>query len=251
MSDMTTWLPRLLPALLLLSACGSQLGDVRDGDDDESPAADAGFGPPDSGEADSAPMDPDVPARCDDSFDDVGAGHLGYEAVRALYVHEVVDGCATGPLRFCPDDPLLRRQLATLLVRGMGESESTAADDAYFDDVPAGPAAGFINRLYELGITTGCAERTFCPAEPTTRAQLATFLVRALGEQPSTAADDAYFDDIGGVHAPAINRLRELGVTDGCGPRTFCPEQDARRWHAADFVASAFELSTEVCDPEG
>ena len=37
-----------------------------------------------------------------------------------------------------------------------------------------------INRLAAAGITVGCGDDVFCPSQPVTRAQMATFLVRAL-----------------------------------------------------------------------
>ncbi|MDW7967816.1 MAG: S-layer homology domain-containing protein, partial [Thermoanaerobaculum sp.] len=48
---------------------------------------------------------------------------------------------------------------------------------AIFSDVPDGhPFQGPIERLYQLGITAGCATNPlrFCPDAPVTRAQMAT-----------------------------------------------------------------------------
>ncbi|MDW7968183.1 MAG: S-layer homology domain-containing protein, partial [Thermoanaerobaculum sp.] len=48
---------------------------------------------------------------------------------------------------------------------------------AVFSDVPDGhPFQGPIERLYQLGITAGCATNPlrFCPDAPVTRAQMAT-----------------------------------------------------------------------------
>jgi len=52
-----------------------------------------------------------------------------------------------------------------------------------FDDVPASHfAAGFIERLAQLGITAGCSAEPllYCPNDPITRAQMAVFIVVAL-----------------------------------------------------------------------
>ncbi len=40
-------------------------------------------------------------------------------------------------------------------------------------------AAGFIERLAQLGITAGCGGGNYCPDDPVTRAQMAVFIVVA------------------------------------------------------------------------
>lgn len=195
------------------------------------------------------------PARCGHDFDDVSPDGIAHDAIRAVYVNEVIDACADDPLRFCGADAVTRSELATMLIRGMGEAPSTAADDAYFCDI-SGHATDDINRLYELDVTSGCNsappcadtdQLTFCPGDPVKRFQLAIFLVRALGESPSAAADDAYFDDIGGIAAPYINRLYELDLTVGCDTRLFCPGDDLHRAATALFLSGAFELDDSAC----
>lgn len=87
-------------------------------------------------------------------------------------------GCGTGP-RFCPDQSVSRAQMASFLTRAF---KLSAAADAGFEDV----GATYYNRadidaLAASGVTLGChaIRRLFCPDEPTTRAQMASFLHRA------------------------------------------------------------------------
>ena len=57
--------------------------------------------------------------------------------------------------------------------------ESTTTPPTRFWDVPANhPHYGDIEWLADRGITEGCAPDRYCPDEPVTRAQLATFLRR-------------------------------------------------------------------------
>ena len=57
-----------------------------------------------------------------------------------------------------------------------------------FTDVdPANVHAPGINAVAAAGITTGCAPGRFCPADNVTRAQMATFLYRALLQDPAPA----------------------------------------------------------------
>ncbi len=99
--------------------------------------------------------------------------------VERLAELQVTRGCATAPLRFCPDMPVTREQMASFLVRAF--------------DLAAAPAAGFgdtvgdyhetdIDALAAAGITVGCQADPllYCPTQPVTRAQMATFLARAL-----------------------------------------------------------------------
>jgi len=53
---------------------------------------------------------------------------------------------------------------------------------ATFNDVPVGnPYFQFVEALAASGVTAGCGGGNFCPDAPVTRAQMATFLARALG----------------------------------------------------------------------
>lgn len=84
------------------------------------------------------------------------------------------------PAMFCPDDPVTRGQMAALLVRAF-DYESPTGTDRFVDDDSIFEAD--IEALAAAGITLGCnppANDRFCPADPVTRAQMASFLVRAL-----------------------------------------------------------------------
>jgi hypothetical protein len=91
--------------------------------------------------------------------------------------------------RFCPDEPVTRGQMAAFLVRSFGYS--AGGDDDRFGDDDDSVFEDDIDRLATAGITIGCnppANTLFCPDDPVTRAQMATFLVRALDlDVPPTA----------------------------------------------------------------
>lgn len=77
-----------------------------------------------------------------------------------------------------------------------------------------------------------------------TRAQMATFVARALNLGPAT--DDYFTDDEDSVHEGGINRIREVGITEGCNPPTndqFCPDQTMTRGQMAAFLARAFDFA--------
>lgn len=82
--------------------------------------------------------------------------------------------------RFCPDSFATRGQMAAFLVRALGLTDTGTAsfvddDDSIFESD--------IERLAHAGVTKGCnppANDRFCPSSRVTRAEMATFLTRAL-----------------------------------------------------------------------
>ncbi len=103
-----------------------------------------------------------------------------------------------------------------------------------------------MERLWDLGLTIGCQFQTetvlrYCPQDSTTRAQLASFLVRMY---KFALAVPAGFVDVGpahGSHAADIDSLYAVGVTRGCGvdPLRYCPEEPTSRAEMATFLYRA------------
>lgn len=103
-----------------------------------------------------------------------------------------------------------------------------------------------IESIAAEGITLGCGFRLFCPLAPVTRAQMASFLVRALELAPAPSGP---FTDIGfSAHAADINALAAAGITKGCTATTFCPNSSVRRDEMASFLARGFGLVDAVAN---
>jgi len=88
----------------------------------------------------------------------------------------VSTGCGNG--QYCPDDDVTRGQMAAFLARAL---DLPAADSYGFSDTTGNPFQADIDSLASSGITTGCGNGKYCPDDSVTRAQMAAFLVRALG----------------------------------------------------------------------
>ena len=160
---------------------------------------------------------------------------LFVEHIYWLAAQGITTGC--GPTNFCPDESVTRGQMAAFLNRAL---QLPAADQDYFTDDNGSTLEDDINRLRQAGITTGCGPTTFCGDEPVTRGQMAAFLNRAL-QLP--AADQDYFtDDNGSTFEDDINRLRQAGITTGCGPTTFCGDEPVTRGQMAAFLYRARDL---------
>ena len=100
--------------------------------------------------------------------------------------------------------------------------------------------------LAEVGITAGCAAHSYCPDKPVTRAQMASFLARALDlEAPQQQA--GFVDvDPAGVHAANIEALHAAEITKGCTqqPLQYCPDRPVIRAQMASFLARALDLDS-------
>jgi hypothetical protein len=97
------------------------------------------------------------------------------------------------------------------------------------------------------GVVTGKGDGSFRPADQVSRAQIASFLARALRaagvELPADPAD-AYDDDEASVHELAINQLAELGVLSGKGARRFAPDDTVDRGQLATLLVAGYERVT-------
>ena len=106
-----------------------------------------------------------------------------------------------------------------------------------------------IEAVAAAAITLGCdpAGTVYCPSQAVTRAQMATFLSRAL-DLPNTTTD--YFtDDTGNTHEANINKVAEAGISLGCGGSNYCPTDHLNRAQMATFLARALELASLDASP--
>jgi hypothetical protein len=117
--------------------------------------------------------------------DDDASVHV--DTISAIGATGVSRGCnPPANDRFCPDDDLTRGQMAAFLVRAFGYTDDDPTDDRFGDD-DTSEFEGDIEALATAGVTLGCnppANDRFCPDDPVTRGQMASFIVRALGLSP-------------------------------------------------------------------
>ena len=116
----------------------------------------------------------------DPGFTDVPKNSKYYGAIAALYNKGVISGYANQT--FKPNDNVKRSQVAKMLVLGF-ELDLVQATTTKFKDVNAIQDVNtrrYIQTLVEYNITKGTSETTFSPNDLVKRAQLATFLKRAI-----------------------------------------------------------------------
>ena len=131
-------------------------------------------------------------------FADIAAGHWWIRYVERLADRKITIGCKLEPFRYCPDRPVTRAQMASFLVRAL---DLEAAPSAGFTDTDRTVHAANIDALFAAGITIGCKTEPlrYCPDEPVTRAQMATFLYR-MAPRLDRQALVAIFDATGGAN---------------------------------------------------
>ena len=153
----------------------------------------------------------DPPALTASRFADVDASDWYAPHVDQMFRLGITTGCGDGT-RFCPDGQVTRAQMAVFLVRAY---EWTGSPDISFDDVPHDAwYAEYVGALAHNGVTTGCGDGTrFCPDGQVTRAQMATFLHRAINTgQPATASCD--FKD---HSSRAVSAVYQVRTSQGIG----------------------------------
>ena len=118
-----------------------------------------------------------------------------------------------------------------------------------FADVPAtSPFYRFVETILHRAVTGGCTATAYCPGAPTTRAQMAVFVLLSKeppGYLPPACAITPAFVDVP-VTSPFCRWVEELarrGAVSGCGGGHYCPSSPATREQMAVFVLRTLDPS--------
>ena len=180
------------------------------------------------------------PAAAQDGFSDVADG-VHKPAIDALSQQGIFEGTLCGDDMFCPQESIKRSTMAVWLIRALGEQPATAGETRFADVDASDWQAPYIERLAQLEITVGCKQEPlrYCGDTAVSRAQMATFLVRAYNL--SLAEPAGFADTEGSVHTDSIDRLAAAGITAGCKlePLRYCPSQQVTRAQMATFLNRA------------
>jgi hypothetical protein len=165
------------------------------------------------------------------------SGHPHEDAIRSLREAGITTGYADGTFR--PDENVTRAQMATFLTRA---AKLEPGGEPTFSDVAADhPHARGIAAVAAAGISEGWDDGTFRPARDVTRAQMASFLARALELDPGSGRT---FHDVPEHHPHhgSIEAVAAEGIALGRDDGSFRPDEAVTRGHMASFLARAFEL---------
>ena len=124
-----------------------------------------------------------LPAAPQDFFSDDNSST--FEAnINSIAAAGITLGCnPPANTRYCPDRRITRAEMATLLARAFEAVVPDTGPNAFTDDNSDIHQAN-INRIAAAGIARGCnppSNTHYCPRNPVTRAQMASFVRRSLG----------------------------------------------------------------------
>lgn len=152
----------------------------------------------------------------------------GHEQVVELLVEEgVIVGCEDD--RFCPDEPMTRGQVASVLAAALGLDDDGAVDDGTTETTVDGEGSQTDDGTLADGTADGTTDTT---ADGTTA-----------DGTTGTTADELPYDDIeGNLHAEAVVAIDAAGITNGCDDDIFCVDDPVTRAQFATMIDRAFEV---------
>src|SRR5262249_29526590 len=77
------------------------------------------------------------------------------------------------------------------------------------------PYFDYVTLMSRFAITSGCTTTTYCPDNPTTRGQMAVFIIRAIVGDNFVFPADPYFTDVLSTHPyfKYIQKMRQMNIT--------------------------------------
>jgi hypothetical protein len=180
-------------------------------------------------------------------FTDVPSNNVHKDSIDCVVWWKVANG--TGPGTYNPGGVVNRGQMASFIARTLDATTCAvpATSTDFFPDDDGNAHEANINRLAAAGIVSGHADGTYGPNDPVSRAQMATFLVRAYEHcgKTLTSTRDWFPDDNGNTHEANINKAADAGFTGGRADGTYGPANPVARDQMASFLARVLDLLVE------
>ena len=188
------------------------------------------------------------------TFTDVPVTHPYYAEIEALYRAGYIAGCATDPLRYCPDQTMNRAESAVFVERGIHGTDVLPLEPTTqtFADLPLDSwAAKWAGALWQDQYTAGCGNNPliYCPWQAHTRAEGAVFFLRMLhgsGFVPEETTHQTFADvPLDTWYAKWVQAAYVAGLIPECQSTPelrFCPNDALSRGLAAYIMVRAKNL---------
>ena len=171
-------------------------------------------------------------------FADVPADAYYAEAVKWAVANGITTG--TSETTFSPEKTVSRAEAVTFLWRSAGEPEPTTAVNPFTDVAESDFFYKAVLWAVEKGITTGLTATEFGPYATANRAQIVTFLWRAL-DKPEAAVENPFADVAEGAwYEGAVLWALENGITTGMDATHFGPDGLCNRAQMVTFLFRAY-----------
>ncbi|WP_079911805.1 Ig-like domain-containing protein [Paenibacillus sp. 32352] len=167
------------------------------------------------------------------SFSDI-RGHWGESQICEAAANGIVEGDT--PNAFRPNGLVSRVEFAAMLLRALGVSSGTEANELPFTDRADVPdwAKGTVGTAVERGILNGYSDGTLRPRQTISRSEAAAIVARAMKWEPmdsaTTFTDDA---DIPVWAKGYVQSAARYGVLVGREGNRFAPDEQVTRAEAA------------------
>ncbi|MDZ5606105.1 S-layer homology domain-containing protein [Bacillus pseudomycoides] len=141
---------------------------------------------------------------------------------------------------------LMAGTMTAAMVAGVVAPVATSAEENAFKDVPSEHwSAKAINDMTAKGIIVGNGDGTFGFGKDVTRAQIATFIVKAQGLQHEKATPS--FSDVpaSNIYANFIGIAEKHNIMAGLGDGKFGPDQKLTRAQMAQLIVNAYGFTAD------
>jgi hypothetical protein len=182
--------------------------------------------------------------------DNAGFGDVPSSNPHSGNVNCLVDGWdiarGTGPGQYNPGGSVTRGQMATFianLIRQSGGTLPNNPPDAFTDDNGSVHEPN-INALAAANIVSGTSATTYAPGRVISRAQMATFLVKAYEYRTGKTLEqrrDWFREDNGSTHEANINKAADAGFTSGVSFNTYAINGLVHRDQMATFLTRVLD----------
>lgn len=123
-------------------------------------------------------------SSCQNIFQDVPSSNPFCSYIEAIKNLNIIEGCQSNPLLYCPSDFTTRQAMAKVVCSAMDVVVAGSCNlnscSGIFTDVPSSnPFCSYIEALYNAGVISGCSNSPlmYCPSDYVKRLQMAKFLV--------------------------------------------------------------------------
>ena len=184
-------------------------------------------------------------------FADVPFTHPYNAEIESLYQAGYTAGCATDPLRYCPEQAMNRGESSVFVERGIHTASynpPTPASQAFADLPLDSWAANWVYGLWDDHYTAGCGTNplVYCPWQGHTRAEGCVFYLRMLHGAdylPPQPSQQVFADvPLDAWYAGWVQAAYDAGLLEPCQTAPgllFCPNDPLTRALAAHMMVRA------------
>lgn len=172
----------------------------------------------------------------DELYTDCIFSEYYYPAV--LWVRENDNAVGASGSSFYPTNPCTRGQAVEFIWGAYGRPEPTTTENPFPDVSPSDSYYKAVLWAVENGVTNG-KDGGFKPNDTCSRAEIVTFLWRALGKPEPTTTNNPFTDTPDDWYQKSVLWAVENGVTNGTGTDTFSPNNKCQRAQIVTFLYRA------------